>query len=96
MDARQCRAGRAMLRWSTDRLARKAGTDGLKVVRFEAGGSDAVGLDVACRLRDALERGDKTGRIRFIMSGDFAGGVAFAAAATKDESHRNPMLKAHL
>jgi hypothetical protein len=55
MNADQCRMGRAALKWSTDRLAEKAGVGLNTVNRFEAGG-DAQMSSVQ-KMQTALETG---------------------------------------
>ena len=81
-----------MLGWSSDRLGRESGAGRASVARFEAGGSDAVTYETVSRLREALERGDEVGRVRFIMSGPFKGGVTFQPSPVRDESLSNPNI----
>lgn len=91
MDARQARMALAALGWTWDDLARRAEVSRPSVARFLGG--DALGSDLVAKLRDALERGDETGRVAFIMSGQFKGGVCFRPAPSEDRSGGNPTLR---
>lgn len=62
---------RAALGWSLDELAARSAVNRWTILRFEGGASDARPTN-RNKLRNALEAAG----VRFIMSGDFAGGVA--------------------
>lgn len=80
----------AALDWSLEDLARAAAIKPSAVIHYLAGGS--LGPEPVATLRLALERGGDAGRCRFIMSGEFSGGVAFDPPRIEDGSHRNPIL----
>ena len=54
MTSAQCRAARALLDWSRERLAARAGVDETRLSRFEAGGSDVPPQEQDA-IRKALE-----------------------------------------
>lgn len=55
MEARQCRAARALLRWTQKELARRAGVSPVTVIMFEAESTVPTRATIVV-LRQALER----------------------------------------
>lgn len=68
LSVEQCRAGRALLGWSTNKLADAASLGLATVRRFETGNAVQAGSIAA--MRDALERAGVT----FIATGDVSRG----------------------
>jgi transcriptional regulator with XRE-family HTH domain len=56
MDRDQCRAARALLRWSQPRLAKEAGVATMTVVNFELGTRRNVTYEKRLAVRHALEK----------------------------------------
>lgn len=69
MTPAQSRMARAALNWSPMDLAEHSGADPAAIHRFETG--EAAGPPIANALRRAFE----AERVRFLMNGEFAGGV---------------------
>lgn len=71
----QCRMARAALRWTISELAEEAGVGRASVARFEIG--EPVGLQLISSMRQAFEGH----RVRFLETGQFAGGVYRTSAS---------------